>query len=124
MSFSERLKEARKNKGLTQAELAKKCGLATGTIQQYELGKRNPTNKNIKKIADALSIEYRFAKDGEVYFYEFRDVPQGEPANLEITKQYFLNKKINELISLLNNTGKQKALEQIELLTKIQEYLK
>ncbi|MEE1061293.1 MAG: helix-turn-helix transcriptional regulator [Ruminococcus sp.] len=135
MSFSERLKEARKNKGLTQAELAKKCGLATGTIQQYELGKRKPTNKNIKKIADALSVGYRFAKDGEVYFYEFRDTidlpvtnnSNSNKLNLQLfsTDDVTVNSnKVMEQFNKLNEKGQQKALEQIELLTKIQEYLK
>ena len=36
MGFGENLKTYRKEAGLTQKELAEMCGIATGTIQQYE----------------------------------------------------------------------------------------
>ena len=42
MSFSDRLRQARKRQGLTQEELGKKSGLSTYTIQRYEYGKLNP----------------------------------------------------------------------------------
>lgn len=57
MKFGERLKTERKKKGLTQEELAKKLELATGTIQQYELGKREPKLPVIKKIAEVLEVK-------------------------------------------------------------------
>ena len=50
------IKEARKNKGLTQKQLAEKTGLATVTIQQYERNLREPRLKNIIKIANALNV--------------------------------------------------------------------
>lgn len=50
-----RIQEARKRKGLTQKELAGMLGLATGTIQQYELGTRSPKAAQLWKMADALN---------------------------------------------------------------------
>ena len=41
-TFGERLQHLRASAGYTQKELAEKSGLATGTIQQYELNKRIP----------------------------------------------------------------------------------
>jgi transcriptional regulator with XRE-family HTH domain len=43
MLFKERLKEKRHEANLTQAELAKKAGVSTRTIQNYELGSRKHT---------------------------------------------------------------------------------
>lgn len=42
MTTGQRIKAARKKAGMTQKEIAEKAGTATGTIQQYELGKRQP----------------------------------------------------------------------------------
>ena len=56
MLFKERLKEKRHEANLTQAELAKKAGVSTRTIQNYELGSRKPYQiEVVQKIADALS---------------------------------------------------------------------
>lgn len=64
MTLGEKIQTYRKNKGFTQRELAEKCHLATGTIQQYELGKRKPKIEQIQNIAKALDIpvEYLFGE--------------------------------------------------------------
>lgn len=67
MLFKERLKEKRHEANLTQAELAKKAGVSTRTIQNYELGSRKPYQiEVVQKIADALSIttEYLLGSSG------------------------------------------------------------
>lgn len=56
MTIGENIKKYRKRAGLTQKELAKKCGLATGTIQQYELNKRQPRLEQINLIANILGV--------------------------------------------------------------------
>lgn len=52
-NYGERIKAARKAAGLTQEQLASKCGLATITIRQYESGKRQPRLAQIKDLATA-----------------------------------------------------------------------
>lgn len=98
MSFKDRLKRARKRAGYTQAKLAKKTGLATGTIQMYELGTRKPTVKSLSKIASALGVEYQFTKDGEPYFYTFVDTV--EPLDNE---DNIFNE--NQLLDAMNDSG-------------------
>lgn len=56
MTVGEKIKAARINKGLTQAELATKCELATITIRQYENGNRTPRSDQLAKIAISLGI--------------------------------------------------------------------
>lgn len=58
MTIGQRIKNARKQQGLTQEQLAQRLGLATGTIQQYELGKRQPRIEQLRRIADALNVEW------------------------------------------------------------------
>lgn len=57
MTIGEKIKKYRKERGLTQKRLAELSGLATGTIQQYELEKRQPRVNILQKIADMLDID-------------------------------------------------------------------
>lgn len=50
------IKEARMKEGLTQAQLAELCGLATITIQQYERDKRQPRRDQLEVIAQNLNV--------------------------------------------------------------------
>lgn len=55
MIVGQRIQSARKAKGWTQKELADRLDLATGTVQQYELGKRSPSIDTLQAIARLLS---------------------------------------------------------------------
>lgn len=51
-----KIKEIRLWRGLTQKQLAEKCGLSEPTIRNYELGNRKPSLETIEIIADALEV--------------------------------------------------------------------
>lgn len=51
-----KLKEFRKKLGLTQEKVAKLLGLSTQTYQNYELGRREPDNATLLKMADFYNI--------------------------------------------------------------------
>lgn len=50
------IKKIRKEKGLTQQQLADKLHVSQAMIGQYENGKRQPKEQTIKKIASALDV--------------------------------------------------------------------
>lgn len=50
------LKRIRKEKGITQEKLEELSGLDRGYISGVERGVRNPSIKNIEKLAKALKI--------------------------------------------------------------------
>jgi len=52
------LKAARVNVGLTQAEAAKKLGIAIDTIRKYEQGKTFPDVPLIQKIEKLYGVTY------------------------------------------------------------------
>ena len=55
------IKKYRKEKGLTQLQLAIKCSLSVDHISGIERGIFNPSVKTIFKIAEALHVEvYKF----------------------------------------------------------------
>ena len=56
MSIAENIKILRKEKGMTQKQLAQKAVLAVITIQQYEAGKYKPNIQALAKIAEALNV--------------------------------------------------------------------
>lgn len=54
--FGDKLREFRKQKRISQEELAFKSGLHRTYISDIERGARNVSLKNIEKIAKALSV--------------------------------------------------------------------
>lgn len=57
MTFSKRLKESRKSKGLTLSELGEKINKTEATIQRYESGNiKNLKNDTIEELALALNV--------------------------------------------------------------------
>lgn len=56
MRIGEKIKTARKQKGLTQDELAKQVGLSTMSIRRYESGERICPQSEFAKISKVLGI--------------------------------------------------------------------
>ena len=58
MTFGEKLRRARKEKGLTQAELALQAGLGLRTIIAYEKGETYPQKRaTYQTLADILGVQ-------------------------------------------------------------------
>jgi len=55
-TFPLRLKEARKMRKMTQCELAKKSGIPTSSIGQFETGARMPSVETLVKLVSALNV--------------------------------------------------------------------
>lgn len=55
-----RLKELREINGLSQKQLAEKVGYKSNTICRWERGERDPSSRNLIKLADLfnVSIDY------------------------------------------------------------------
>lgn len=56
MTTGERIRQARKSAGMTQAELAHKLGISAAGIAQWENDLRNPKIETLRKLADALGV--------------------------------------------------------------------
>lgn len=118
----EKIRAARKSRGLTQKQLAEKSGLAVITIQQYERNLRQPRLENIKKIALALNMLTDDLLSPVTLFattdFDTEKMEYWDPDCF--TESHTL--KLNTLFKRLNALGQEKAIEQVELLTKIPEY--
>lgn len=51
--------ELREKHGLTQAELAERCGIDQGDISRIERGATSPTARTLQRIAEALGADVR-----------------------------------------------------------------
>ena len=63
--FSERLKDVRKDAGMSQADIADEIGVTKSAYANYEQGIREPSLKVLKAICDTLDVscDYLLGRD-------------------------------------------------------------
>lgn len=116
--FSSRLKLLRKNKGLTQTELANELHLSHGAIAMWETDKRQPDNDTMLRIADFfdVSVDYLLGReetknppnvydvDGLVHFEEIGTICAGYDGSLNET---FTGEIVEIPLSMINGEEKE-----------------
>ena len=70
MEVGKKIKRFRTAFGFSQKELAQRAGMSEPAIRNYELGNRTPSEKQLKKIADALGISIFAISDPNLESYE------------------------------------------------------
>lgn len=110
MGFTEQLKNARLNIGLTQQQVADMMGISKSTYCGYETGKRQPDVSKIKQLAAILNTS------GDVLLETgFEHKEEKSDVN---------SPKLNEALSILKSLQPEfqdYALEQIKKLAELQE---
>lgn len=56
MTTGQRIRDRRKELGLTQKQLGELCGMADSAIRKYESGRITPKHQTLKRIANALRV--------------------------------------------------------------------
>ena len=86
MDIGQRLKTIRKQRGLSQRELAARAGLTNGTISLIEMNRTSPSVASLKSLLDAIPISmaefFSTLEDREApkYFYTSQDFTEVAPA--------------------------------------------
>lgn len=114
------LKLMRKEKNVTQKELAKRLNVSQGAISQYENGQTDLTMKQIKEICEALEQplnKWFIISLGMVA----KEIDQENANNIETR---ILDKDILGKAQNLNDSGKQKAIDYMDDLAQIPKYKK
>lgn len=78
--FGQRLAAARKQRGLTQAVLAKRLGISRPLMDYYERRARNPSLDFIRRAADVLGVEPGYFLEGG----SVKKKKPGPPSELEL----------------------------------------
>ncbi len=108
MKFSERLRQLRIEKGLTQDQLAKNTKLSHGCIAMLEVEKRAPTGQTLEIFADFFecSVDYLLGREDD-----FGNVTVTSPATEELT---YLEKKLLTAFAKLDASEKDKIIYDAE----------
>ena len=72
MEFGQRLKAIRKEKGMTQVQLAKFLGVSEASICNWEKGNFTPNRFGIKVITEKLGIDCSHLVRGKNKFYHLK----------------------------------------------------
>lgn len=111
-NYGDRIKKARESVGLTQEQLGKKIGVTGVTIMRYEKNQREPRQKQLHAIADALNVPiyelYGGVADGDSIRFErdidpevLRSLPgyiEGENGQFSVEPGSEAEKKLREII--------------------------
>lgn len=94
VNFPEHLAHLRKERGLTQPQLAEKIGVHVAQVRRYEAGTSQPTLDVIRSIAVALGIsadELLFAQDergpSDDLKLQFEAVSKFDPESKKVVQQ-------------------------------------
>lgn len=102
MEFKDVLKKLRKNKGISQVELATKLGFSKSLIGLYETGERKPSFEALEAIADFfnISIDYLMGKEDKSSYYL-------DPEAAEIAQEMYDRPELKTLFSTTRNVKKE-----------------
>lgn len=118
MTFGERLKKLRLEKGITQEKLGNIIGVSDRVIGYYEADNRFPKDDTLlNKIADYfdVSLDYLLGrtdksslnnvekrlKDNNIKAIAFSDISLDKYAELDENKRKFIEKQMNAMIDIL-----------------------
>lgn len=101
MKIGDKIRDLRKEQGLSQVELASRAGIASAFLGQLERNLKSPTVKTLLKIAGALNISV-----GELFSGPVNDENiEKEAAIRHIRFQLndFSNEELNEISMILES---------------------
>jgi len=88
--FAERLKELRKEKNMTQVQLAEALGVSKGTIAMWEIGKREPNFETLDRLSDIFDkrIDYILGYSNDASSPQFTEEDIDQLGRWEVEDQF------------------------------------
>lgn len=122
IEISDIIKALRKEKNITQKELAKKLNMTQSAVSQFESGQTQLTEQQIKKILVALDESL---SDFYMLYHEILSRRSTRKGLERIKKEYdSLPSKIMTATNELNEQGRRKVYEYVLDLLQIDKYKK
>lgn len=102
--FPERLKDLRKEKGMTQIELATALGVSSGTVAMWETGKRKPSFEMFEKLTQVFDkrIDYILGASDDPTQAKLNDMEVAQLGNWAMQEEY---EDVMRKYSLLDDFG-------------------
>ena len=113
--FSQRLAALRRERGMTQAELAARLGISKSAVSMYERGNREPELDLLQEMADLFGVSV-----SSLLGRERDDLLNGDPELTEYLESLRDRPELRMLFSLTRNAAK----EDVEAAVKIIEALR
>lgn len=88
-ALGRRIRELRKNKGLSQEKLAEMVGLEPPSICYIEVGRNYPAFQNLEKIIDVLGVTYSDVfnfdkyKESDDIIFEINKILKENPSKIK-----------------------------------------
>ena len=120
MTFGERVKKIRLEKGWTQKQLAEKCDMHDSALRRIENGKKTPKVITVEKLSKALEVdpaELMFGDD--VYIKTAEKFMEAEQFTI---KEIGIRQDTISKYDSLNALGQKKANEYITDLSEQEKY--
>lgn len=117
MLFSERLRELRQNKGLSQSQLADALNISKSAISMYELGKREPDLETLEGIADFFNVDINYLigkEDGSMYYLD--------PEAAEIAQEVQQRPELKLLFEVSRKTSADDLRLAINIMNRLKMY--
>lgn len=111
MTVGERIKKIRLEKGLTQKQLAEKCGIDSANLRKYESGRQNPKIETVEKIANALGVNPMLLVYGEELSQTLKSINEVEEA-INRNKRIFAREPNDEDMQYIINSNNRTKLKQ------------
>lgn len=139
MNTGEKIKKLRKEKGLTQLQLAEKCGMYDSGIRRIENSGKTPTVTTLQKIADALEVSYidlladtpgreailnRLREKGLTEAQIAKEFNLPVPENTSLNTSPEIAFRIRSALDHLNDEGQERVADYAEDLLLIPKYQK
>lgn len=80
MSVAERLTELRKEKGLTQAQLAELADVSRQAVSKWETGEKIPSSEKLIKLSEIFSVPLDCLVKGDITLPKSQKGRQGPPS--------------------------------------------
>ena len=110
MTVGDKIRQLRKEKNMSQADLAQATGLTASAISMYEVDARHPKIETLEILADFFNIDMNYLMGRSVY----TDIVADDAERLLISQYRALSvegqRKVTEYVSDLVASGKYRSI--------------
>ena len=114
MAFNDRLKQAREQADMTQAQVASALGIAKSTYSGYETGKSEPSMNNIANLMRLLEVSPEFLWQDEIEEQFGNEHAEGYIQRPEMCAQSTDEEELLSFYRQLNTDAKRTILTTIK----------